>query len=108
MRLLRLLLVSVAFMASASGAFAAEPKNGTDYLTLDTPVRADTGKKIEVVEVFMYHCPHCNALEPVMADWGQAAGRQDRLPPPAHGQRPDPQAHAFVTLGDEPAEQRHP
>ncbi|WGG49198.1 thiol:disulfide interchange protein DsbA/DsbL [Rugamonas sp. DEMB1] len=99
MRLLRLLLVSVAFMASASGAFAAEPKNGTDYLTLDTPVRADTGKKIEVVEVFMYHCPHCNVLEPAMADWVKQQGDKIvfRRLHMANGLT-DPQAHAFITL----------
>ena len=43
MRFLRSLLATVAFVATAAGAHAADIKNGIDYQTLDTPVRADTG-----------------------------------------------------------------
>ena len=28
-----------------------------------------TGKKVEVVEMFWYGCPHCNALEPYVNRW---------------------------------------
>jgi thiol:disulfide interchange protein DsbA len=99
LRLLRPLLATVAFIASASGAQAADFKSGVDYQTLDAPVRADTGKKIEVVEVFMYHCPHCNALDPVLNDWVKKQGdkivfRRIHMA----GTPGDPQAHAFVTL----------
>lgn len=99
MRLLRLLLASVAFVASASGAYAADFKNGVDYTTLDTPVRADTGKKVEVVEVFMYHCPHCNALDPVLNEWVKKQGdkivfRRLHMAP----NLTEAQAHAFATL----------
>ncbi|MCE3263783.1 MAG: disulfide bond formation protein DsbA [Pseudoduganella sp.] len=70
MRLLRLLLASAALMLTAAGASAAEPKEGVDWKTLDTPVRTEApGKKIEVVEFFMYTCPHCHALEPRISAW---------------------------------------
>ncbi|NRR33809.1 thiol:disulfide interchange protein DsbA/DsbL [Oxalobacteraceae bacterium] len=99
MRFLRFLLATAAFVATAAGASAADFKSGTDYLTLDTPVRADTGKKIEVVEVFMYHCPHCNALDPMMTEWVKKQGDKIvfRRLHMANGIT-DPQAHAFTTL----------
>lgn len=99
MRFLRLLLASVAFVATAGAAHAAEPKNGVDYTTLDTPVRADTGKKVEIVEVFMYHCPHCNALDPLLDDWVKKQG--DKIVFHRLHMAPnlnDAQAHAFFTL----------
>ena len=70
MRLLRLLLASAVLMFTAAGASAADPKEGVDWRTLDTPVRSEAqGKKVEVVEFFMYSCPHCFALEPKMSAW---------------------------------------
>src|SRR5476649_1946038 len=78
MRFLRLLLASVAFAATAGGAYAVEPKDGVDYLTLAQPVQADTGKKVEVVEVFMYHCPHCNALDPLLRSEERRVGKECR------------------------------
>lgn len=73
MRLLRLLIASAALMFTAAGASAAEPKEGVDWKALDTPVRTEaTGKKVEVVEFFMYTCPHCNSLEPRISAWVKA------------------------------------
>ena len=100
MRLLRLLLAAVTLMACSAGVFAAEPKNGIDYITIDTPVRVDTGKKIEVIEFFSYSCPHCNALEPAMAQWVKKQGdnivfRRTHM---MFGGPNDPQAHAYATL----------
>jgi thiol:disulfide interchange protein DsbA len=45
-------------------------KAGTNYLPLvpAVPTNVATGK-VEVVEVFWYGCPHCNALEPFIASW---------------------------------------
>ena len=100
MRLLRLLLAAVTLMACSSGVFAAEPKNGVDYITIDTPARTDTGKKIEVIEFFSYSCPHCNALEPVMAQWVKKQGDNIvfRRAHMMFGGPNDPQAHAYATL----------
>jgi thiol:disulfide interchange protein DsbA len=71
---LRPLIATAAFMAAAAGAHAADFKNGLDYNTVDLPTRPDTGKKVEVLEVFMYHCPHCNALDAPLADWVKKQG----------------------------------
>ncbi len=96
LRLLRPLLATVAFVAAASGASAADFQNGVDFTTLDTPVRPDTGKKVEVLEVFMYHCPHCNALDPALADWVKKQG--DKIVFRRMHMGEDAQAHAFFTL----------
>lgn len=70
MRLLRLLLASAALMFTAAGASAAAPKEGVDWKTINTPVRTEaSGKKVEVVEFFMFTCPHCHALEPRISAW---------------------------------------
>ncbi|MEC5163631.1 MULTISPECIES: thiol:disulfide interchange protein DsbA/DsbL [unclassified Janthinobacterium] len=100
MRFLRLLLAAVTLMASTSGAFAAEPKNGVDYTTLESMNRPDTGKKIEVIEFFMYSCPHCYALEPLMSEWVKKQGDKIafRRVHMAFSGPQDPQAHAYVTL----------
>ncbi len=96
LRLLRPLLATVAFVAAASGASAADFQNGVDFSTLDTPVRPDTGKKVEVLEVFMYHCPHCNALDPALADWVKKQG--DKIVFRRLHMGDDAQAKAFFTL----------
>jgi thiol:disulfide interchange protein DsbA len=96
LRLLRPLLVTVAFIATAAGASAADFKNGIDFNTVDTPVRPDTGKKVEVLEIFMYHCPHCNALDPSLADWVKKQG--DKIVFRRLHLGDDAQAHAFYTL----------
>ncbi|MES2260776.1 MAG: thiol:disulfide interchange protein DsbA/DsbL [Pseudomonadota bacterium] len=100
MRFLRLMLAAAALMISTAGAHAADPKDGVDYKTLDAPVVNDTGKKVEVIEFFMYSCPHCNALEPLMADWVKKQGDKiafRRVHFPAGGAN-DAQAHAYLTL----------
>jgi thiol:disulfide interchange protein DsbA len=53
--------------ANAQGG-AFEP--GKDYLPLPKPAPVDAPSgKVEVVEFFMYSCPHCNAFEPALAEW---------------------------------------
>lgn len=99
MRLLRLLIASAALMFTAAGA-SAQPKEGVDWKTLDTPVRSEApGKKVEVIEFFMYTCPHCHALEPRISAW--AKQNADKI----HFRRihfarneKDPLARAYVTL----------
>ena len=46
------------------------PEEGIDYVKLDKPAATDGVKgKIEVVEFFWYHCPHCNHFEPALQAW---------------------------------------
>ncbi|MBV6320021.1 thiol:disulfide interchange protein DsbA/DsbL [Duganella violaceipulchra] len=96
LNLLRPLIATAAFMAFAAGAHAAEFKNGIDFTTLDAVNRPETGKKVEVLEVFMYHCPHCNALEAPLADWVKKQG--DKIVFRRMHLGEDAQAKAFFTL----------
>ena len=94
--LLRPLLAATFLIAASGGAMAAD----TGFTTLATPQRADTGKKVEVVEFFMYSCPHCYALDPLMHDWVKKQGDKiafRRVHLAVSGPK-DPQAHAYATL----------
>ncbi len=42
---------------------------GEDYQLLDEVQPVQTGDKIEVAELFWYHCPHCFQLEPYLVEW---------------------------------------
>jgi len=101
MRSLRFALLATALAASTAFASPADPKNGVDYVTLaqPQPVQA-TGKKVEVIEFFMYHCPHCNAFEPQLEQWIKKQGdniKFRRIHMPATGPN-DPEAHLHLTL----------
>jgi thiol:disulfide interchange protein DsbA len=54
---------------------------GRDYYLLDQPVRTANPNKIEVVEVFSYHCPHCFEFEPQLKKWQQAQASDVMLVP---------------------------
>lgn len=53
---------------AATGAHA-EYLEGIEYTELNQPQPVATGDKIEVREVFLYGCPHCFHLEPVLQKW---------------------------------------
>jgi protein dithiol oxidoreductase (disulfide-forming) len=56
--------------ATSSMAQGKPPEEGLDYIKLDKPAATDGAKgKIEVVEFFWYHCPHCNHFEPTLESW---------------------------------------
>jgi thiol:disulfide interchange protein DsbA len=95
LNLLRPLIATVAFMAAAAGASAADFKDGLDYNSVSGP-RPDTGKKVEVLEFFMYHCPHCNVLDPLLTDWLKK--NADKVVFRRMHMGDDAQAHAFYTL----------
>jgi thiol:disulfide interchange protein DsbA len=107
MRLLRLaaacLLATAVSAAVSTAAFAspANPQNGVDYTTLaqPQPVQA-AGKKVEVIEFFMYHCPVCNGLETGFEEWVKKQGDRiqvRRIHMPYTGAN-DPEAHLYLTL----------
>lgn len=64
-RLFLSLIVSAGLFAQA--AIAAEW--GKDYTPVSPPQPVETGKNIEVLEIFYYGCPHCFHLEPVITPW---------------------------------------
>ena len=44
---------------------------GKEYELLSPPQVVETGKKIEVLEIFSYTCPHCFDLEPDINKWAK-------------------------------------
>ncbi|MFT3663665.1 thiol:disulfide interchange protein DsbA/DsbL [Piscinibacter sp.] len=53
--------------AAAQGGFV----EGTHYVRLSQPVPTTAAGKVEVLEFFMYSCPHCNAFEPALEAWAK-------------------------------------
>ncbi len=76
MRVFRQMLLLLSFGLLTGGAIAAvgSPELGKEYTVLDNAQPVESGKKIEVIEFFAYYCPHCYALEPLMADWVKKQG----------------------------------
>ena len=100
MRTLRFALAAVALVAGTAFASPTDPKNGVDYTTLSVPQPVPAGKKVEVIEFFMYHCPACNAIEPMINQWVQKQGDNivlKRVHLPYSGPT-DPEAHLYLTL----------
>lgn len=97
----RLFCIALLGLAAVQSlAFAAEPQNGSQYLTLPSPQPTDTGKKIEVIEFFAYYCPHCAAFEPQLSAWVRKQGDNivfKRVHVTA-GARALPQQQLFYTL----------
>lgn len=96
-----LLALAAALLAGTTLASPTAPRNGSDYLTLQTPQPLEANaKKTEVIEFFMYHCPACNALEPTLLAWvrkngGKVAFRRVHIP---RQRENDPEARLFLTL----------
>jgi thiol:disulfide interchange protein DsbA len=101
MRSLRFALVAASLIAGVANASPADPKNGAEYTTLAAPQAVQaTGKKVEVIEFFAYHCPACNAFEPALNQWVKKQGDNvvmRRVHLPFQGPA-DPEAHLFLTL----------
>jgi protein dithiol oxidoreductase (disulfide-forming) len=70
---------------------------GIEYTVLSNPQPTETGDKIEVLEVFMYTCPHCFHLEPTLEKWRETkpANVEFRRMPAVFSTKPDLQAQAF-------------
>lgn len=66
-----LLALGLALSTLAATASPTAPKSGVDYLTLENPLPAETGKKVEVIEFFGYFCPHCYTLDAALAKWAE-------------------------------------
>ncbi|WP_426110920.1 thiol:disulfide interchange protein DsbA/DsbL [Massilia sp. PWRC2] len=101
LRLLRLSFAALGLVAATAFASPADPKLGVDYVQLASPQPAQVvGKKVEVIEFFMYHCPHCYVLEPFLAEWVKKNGDKvtfKRVHMPYRGAA-DPEAHLYLTL----------
>jgi protein dithiol oxidoreductase (disulfide-forming) len=96
----RLMLAATATLAFSATFSATAHAAGPGYTTLSTPVAATApGKKVEVIEFFMYTCPHCYALDPLLEEWVKKQGDRIVFKRLHFAQGPtDPLAHAYVTL----------
>lgn len=75
MRFLSLVLSAFFLIANLTYATPTDPVNGQEYVTLKNPQPVpDQGKKIEVIEFFMYHCPACNMIDPALSAWVKKQG----------------------------------
>lgn len=101
MRFLRVALIAASMLAMTAFASAKDLQPGAGYTVLAAPQPTQAaGKKVEVIEFFMYHCPYCHALEPVLAQWVAKQGDNivfKRMHIPYQGAS-DPEAHLFLTL----------
>lgn len=102
-RICEFVVVVMGFCVGIAFATPANPANGIDYLTLPSKQPVQTsGKKVEVIEFFMYHCPACYAFEPQLLEWVKQ--QEDkitfrRIHMPLTGPK-DPEAHLFLTLDE--------
>lgn len=71
MRYLFALIALLASLAACADQSANPPKYvaGQHYVVLDRPVRTADSSKIEVAEVFSYHCGACFSFEPALQAW---------------------------------------
>ena len=65
------IIIAVFLSLSLSPGIAQEEPfvEGEHYQLLDEVQPVQTGSKIEVAELFWYHCPHCFRLEPFIVEW---------------------------------------
>lgn len=108
MRVLQQFLVAASFglLAMTAGASPANPTNGVDYRTLESPQQTTPGAKVEVTEFFWYSCSHCNAFEAPLTEWVKKQGAAivfKRVPvqfgqTPQQQQRFVPQQKLYYTL----------
>jgi len=62
-------LVALVGLVLSMNVVAADYLEGRDYTILSNPVAVTDPKKVEVVELFSYHCPHCFHFEPLLETW---------------------------------------
>ncbi len=67
--LMGLMMSLVACADDSSSNVATEYLEGQHYTVLEQQVRPADPSKIEVAEVFSYHCPHCFHFEPMLHAW---------------------------------------
>jgi thiol:disulfide interchange protein DsbA len=60
---------ALALSTAGSALAQAFPAEGTHYSKVSPPAPTGSGDKVEVVEFFMYSCPHCAALEAELEAW---------------------------------------
>lgn len=62
-------LVSLLLAAAATAQIPSRYMAGADYKKLPEPAETSSGEQIEVIEFFLYTCPHCHAFDPQVQAW---------------------------------------
>jgi thiol:disulfide interchange protein DsbA len=65
------LTAATAVLGLAAGQSQAALLLGKDYALLDFPQPTTDPKRVEVLELFFYGCPHCFELEPIIVPWAK-------------------------------------
>lgn len=65
--------LALAFALPACAQPVEKFQAGKHYFAIDPVQPTSSGDKIEVLEVFMYTCPHCYDLEPYLSKWKATA-----------------------------------
>ncbi|WP_332876456.1 thiol:disulfide interchange protein DsbA/DsbL [Massilia sp. S19_KUP03_FR1] len=101
MLFLRFAILAASLVLTTASAAPTDPREGAEYTVLSVAQPSQTaGRKVEVIEFFMYHCPFCHALEPTLAQWVKKQGDNiifKRIHIPYQGAS-DPESHLFLTL----------
>ncbi|MFY7867569.1 thiol:disulfide interchange protein DsbA/DsbL [Roseateles sp.] len=63
--------LTAAGLPQLSWAQGGTPIEGTHYQRLAQALPASASNKIEVFEFFLYTCPHCYALDPLLSTWSK-------------------------------------
>ena len=73
---------------------------GKDFRSINNPAPTPTQNKVDVVEFFMYSCPHCHAFEPSLEKWTQKLPTDVsfRRIPAIFGALPELYAKMYYTL----------
>ena len=95
--------IAMAALVFSTAACAEESKStfeaGVDYALITPAQPTDDAKRIEVLEVFWYGCPHCFDLEPVIEPWAKALPDDVRFLrlPAVFAPKWEPHARAYFT-----------
>ncbi len=65
----KILVATVLFLAAVSVYAVQEYQEDVHYRKAVPEQPGGEGKKIQVLEFFMYGCGHCNSLEPYLKEW---------------------------------------
>jgi protein dithiol oxidoreductase (disulfide-forming) len=90
--------------AIAGGAHAQEFTEGNHFKKLKTAVPVAGGKKIELVEFFLFTCPYCNGLETPLNEWlakqnADVVFRKEHMIGPGFGGKHQQFFYSLVSMG---------
>jgi thiol:disulfide interchange protein DsbA len=63
------LLILLTFSLLSLNISAADLKEGVNYDSITPTPPVGSGDEVEVIEFFMYTCPHCKNLDPALQEW---------------------------------------